>query len=89
MGAGFWGKNLARNFHALGVLEIICDASEEVLISSKKKYPEVSTTLSFSDVLTCPDIDAIVISTPAELHPLLPEILCLQENMCLLKNLWL
>ena len=68
VGAGFWGKNLARNFHALGVLEIICDASEEVLISSKKKYPEVSTTLSFSDVLTCPDIDAIVISTPAELH---------------------
>ena len=50
------------------MLEIICDASEEVLISSKKKYPEVSTTLSFSDVLTRQDIDAIVISTPAELH---------------------
>ncbi len=68
VGAGFWGKNLARNFHDLGVLKIICDASEEALQSSKKKYPEVSTTISFSDVLVRQDIDAVVISTPAELH---------------------
>ena len=68
VGAGFWGGNLARNFNALGVLKIICDASEEALKSSIEKYPEVATTLSFSDVLTRQDIDAIVISTPAELH---------------------
>ena len=63
--AGFWGGDLARNFNALGVLKIICDALEESLKSSIEKYPEVSTTLSFSDVLTRQDIDAIVISTPA------------------------
>ena len=68
VGAGFWGGNLARNFHALGVLKIICDASEEALNSSIEKYPDVSTTISFSDVLARHDIDAIVISAPAELH---------------------
>ena len=68
VGAGFWGKNLARNFHARGVLKIICDASEEALDSSAEKYPEISTTISFSDVLARHDIDAVVISAPAELH---------------------
>jgi UDP-2-acetamido-3-amino-2,3-dideoxy-glucuronate N-acetyltransferase len=68
VGAGFWGKNLARNFHALGVLEIVCDASQDALNASKTKYPEISTTLSFSDVLARHDVDAIVIAAPAELH---------------------
>ena len=67
VGTGFWGGNLARNFHSLGVLKLICDASEEALNSSTEKYPEVSTTISFSDVLARHDIDAIVISAPAEL----------------------
>jgi UDP-2-acetamido-3-amino-2,3-dideoxy-glucuronate N-acetyltransferase len=68
VGAGYWGKNLARNFHELGVLKIICDASEEVLLAAKEKYPDISTTLSFGEVLARHDIDAIIISTPAELH---------------------
>ncbi len=25
LGAGYWGKNLVRNFHELGVLRKICD----------------------------------------------------------------
>ena len=25
IGAGYWGKNLVRNFHQLGVLKTICD----------------------------------------------------------------
>ena len=27
IGAGYWGKNLVRNFHELGVLKTICDQS--------------------------------------------------------------
>ena len=68
VGAGYWGKNLARNFHELGVLKIICDASEEVLLAAKEKYPDISTTLSFGEVLARHDIDAIIIATPAERH---------------------
>ncbi|RPJ09991.1 MAG: gfo/Idh/MocA family oxidoreductase, partial [Deltaproteobacteria bacterium] len=25
IGSGYWGKNLVRNFHNLGVLKLICD----------------------------------------------------------------
>ena len=28
IGAGSWGKNLARVFHELGVLRAICDSSQ-------------------------------------------------------------
>ena len=31
IGAGYWGKNLARNFHQLGVLRLLCDADDEAL----------------------------------------------------------
>jgi len=27
VGAGYWGKNLARNFYELGVLDVICDTN--------------------------------------------------------------
>jgi UDP-2-acetamido-3-amino-2,3-dideoxy-glucuronate N-acetyltransferase len=33
IGAGYWGKNLARNFHALGGLHTLCDLSPAILDS--------------------------------------------------------
>ncbi|MCX6930862.1 MAG: hypothetical protein NT154_47815, partial [Verrucomicrobia bacterium] len=33
IGAGYWGKNLARNFNALGALHTLCDASQTTLSS--------------------------------------------------------
>ncbi|MBI4389714.1 MAG: Gfo/Idh/MocA family oxidoreductase [Nitrospinae bacterium] len=68
IGAGYWGKNLARNFYQLNALKIVCDPSQEVLASKRQKYPDVETSVSFSDTLLCPDIDAVVIATPAVMH---------------------
>ena len=31
VGAGYWGKNLVRNFGALGVLDAICDSRKDTL----------------------------------------------------------
>lgn len=31
IGNGYWGKNLVRNFHALGVLKLVCDTRTEAL----------------------------------------------------------
>ena len=31
VGSGYWGKNLVRNFHALGALAAICDKDKAVL----------------------------------------------------------
>ena len=68
IGAGHWGKNLARVFYELGVLKTICESSEEIRKRKSAKYPGITTTSSFADVLASPDIHAVVIATPAELH---------------------
>ncbi len=68
VGAGYWGKNLARVFNELGVLRVICDPSEEIIEGKSKMYPGVSVTPSFTDVLHQPDINAVAIATPAVHH---------------------
>jgi UDP-2-acetamido-3-amino-2,3-dideoxy-glucuronate N-acetyltransferase len=68
IGAGHWGKNLARVFHELGILKTICESSEEILLKKGAKYPEITTTSSFAEVLDSPDINVIAIATPAEQH---------------------
>ena len=67
-GCGFWGKNLARNFSSLGALRLVCDPSVEALSSAKEIAPEVETNQDFMSAIGSPDIDAIVIATPAETH---------------------
>ena len=71
VGAGYWGKNLARNFYNLNVLKLICDPSEDVLREMEKKHPKVITAFSFSQAIESSDIDAVVIATPVEKHFLL------------------
>ncbi len=68
IGSGYWGKNLVRNYHELGVLKLICDKNETVLAGFKKQYPGVDTCLALNDVLSRKDIDGVVIATPAETH---------------------
>ena len=40
IGAGYWGKNLVRNFHQLGVLKTICDQSSAIRQQMAKDYPD-------------------------------------------------
>ncbi|TKB23969.1 oxidoreductase [Desulfopila sp. IMCC35006] len=68
IGAGYWGKNLVRNFHQLGSLKLIYDKSETVLRSLKEQYGDIDTCISLSHVLERKDIEGVVISTPAETH---------------------
>jgi UDP-2-acetamido-3-amino-2,3-dideoxy-glucuronate N-acetyltransferase len=67
VGAGYWGKNLVRNFHELGALTTVCDTREEVRQSTASTYG-VKTTASFDLLLSDPGIDAIVIAAPAAQH---------------------
>ncbi len=67
VGCGYWGKNLLRNFHDLGALEVVCDADSERLTAFHAKYG-VRTVLSYSDVLADPAVDAVALATPAEQH---------------------
>ena len=68
LGCGYWGKNLARNFHELGALRLVCDPAEVGRIAAAKIAPGVSTSPEFDDALQSGDIDAVAIATPAETH---------------------
>ena len=68
VGAGYWGANLIRVFHQLGVLHRICDFSQEQLNALTEKYPGISMDISYDSILDDPLVDAVVIATPAECH---------------------
>lgn len=68
IGCGYWGKNLARNFYDLNVLGIICDSDPGKADEITERYKGVVFTQRHSDVFSSPDIESIVIATPAETH---------------------
>ena len=68
VGAGYWGKNLARNFHALGALHTICDNDRATLDSYATGYEGVQTTTDYERVLANPAITQVTIAAPAVLH---------------------
>jgi UDP-2-acetamido-3-amino-2,3-dideoxy-glucuronate N-acetyltransferase len=68
IGAGFWGKNLLRNFASLGALALVCDRQPDTLERATQVCPGVRTSASFSEVLDDPEIEAVAIASPAISH---------------------
>ncbi len=68
VGCGYWGKNLVRNFHALGALAAVCDASEACLERLAAEYPGVTRHQSYKDILADPAIAGVVLATHAASH---------------------
>jgi len=68
VGVGYWGKNLVRNFDALGVLAALCDSDKSLGESCKKKYPAVKFYSKYSEVLADPGISGVALATPAVAH---------------------
>jgi UDP-2-acetamido-3-amino-2,3-dideoxy-glucuronate N-acetyltransferase len=68
IGSGYWGKNLIRNYSELGVLKLICDQNETTLNAFKEQFAGLETCLAANDVYGDPDIEGVVIATPAETH---------------------
>lgn len=69
VGYGYWGPNLARNFHGLAGAELayVVDANPEVLARVRRLYA-CTTTTAFADVLADEQVHAVVIATPARSH---------------------
>ena len=65
-GAGYWGKNLVRNFYELGALKTICDKHPDIQSQYEEKYPGLTYTKDFQSLLDDNSIEALVIATPAE-----------------------
>jgi predicted dehydrogenase len=70
VGVGGWGKNLARNYYQIpeSKLRYICDLDEKRLKDLAGQLPGTETTTQFDLLLRSPEVQAIVIATPAPTH---------------------
>ena len=66
VGAGYWGKNLLRNFNELGALYAICESNPDnpnlTLYAGTRLYTE------YRDLLSDSHVEAVAISAPAVMH---------------------
>jgi len=68
LGCGYWGQNLVRNFASLGVLHAVCDPSETGRAKARELSADAHIYSEMEAALDDPNIDAVVIATPAETH---------------------
>ncbi|MBZ0270932.1 Gfo/Idh/MocA family oxidoreductase [bacterium] len=70
VGAGYWGPNLVRNLLRIdsGAVAAVCDLDEARLAALRNAFPGVRTTASLNDIVTAPDIDAVMLALPPGLH---------------------
>ena len=68
VGCGYWGKNLCRNFSALGALAMVVDSTETGQVNARSIAADVQFSSKIEDALTNPDIQALALATPAETH---------------------
>jgi predicted dehydrogenase len=68
VGLGYWGPNLARNFDELGELRWLCELDPDLRERFGARYPEASVSGDFDELLNDPELDAVVIATPAVTH---------------------
>lgn len=70
IGAGYWGKNLVRNFATAQRcnLKYVCDRNENILAKHKANFPFIQVSADFDNVLCDSEVDAVVIATEASAH---------------------
>jgi predicted dehydrogenase len=70
IGYGYWGPNVVRNFagHEDCRIAAICDQDERRLASAVSRYPTARAVSRADEILTSPEIDAVVIVTPVFTH---------------------
>jgi predicted dehydrogenase/acetyltransferase-like isoleucine patch superfamily enzyme len=65
-GCGAWGKNLVRNFAALGVLHGIVDPDRAAAAALARQHD--AAAVEWDAVLADPTVNAVAIASPAALH---------------------
>ena len=66
IGCGYWGKNLVRNFAALGALAAICDPDQATAAQLSLRF--AAPVREITAVLGDPAITAVAIAAPAVAH---------------------
>jgi len=70
VGYGYWGPNIARNFHTVkdARVAVICDKRTESLTRAKQAFPDAEVTSDLCRVVMSPDVDAVAVVTPVWTH---------------------
>jgi predicted dehydrogenase len=70
IGAGYWGKNLVRNFATAKrcFLKYVCDLDQKTLEVQKRNFPYIKTTTNMEKMINDGGIDAVVIATGVPSH---------------------
>ena len=83
IGAGYWGKNLVRNFYGLDALGLVVDPSPGIQERMALDYPGVKMSNSYAEALKDTNIRGIAIATPAETHGnLIREAIYAGKDVC-------
>jgi predicted dehydrogenase len=69
-GAGYWGAKLARNVFEVpgGRLAMVCDVDPARRDAIAGRYPGCRAAPDFNALIVQPELDAIVLATPAAVH---------------------
>src|SRR3954469_25457892 len=70
IGFGYWGVNYVRVFSEMpdAHLAAVCDERPDRIAEAKRRFPDVGMNLDVEGVLNNPEIDAVVVATPATTH---------------------
>jgi UDP-2-acetamido-3-amino-2,3-dideoxy-glucuronate N-acetyltransferase len=85
IGAGYWGKNLVRNFAELGALHGICDVDEGRASELADKYG-ARIYGSLTEIWEDQSVDAVAIAVPAELHYDVADAALRADKHCLVEK---
>jgi predicted dehydrogenase len=70
VGVGYWGPNLLRNFAQIpsATAKWAADLDKGRLDHMSTMYPGLKTTEDYRQILEDPEVDAVVVATPADTH---------------------
>ena len=70
IGCGYWGPNLIRNFNEnyQTDLRYACDLDDQRLERIKVRYPAITVTKNYKDLLRDKDLHVVAIATPVYSH---------------------
>jgi predicted dehydrogenase len=70
IGCGYWGPKLIRNFSSVpgATVTAVCDLDAERLARQLRPGAPLFATRDAAELMTSPDVDAVVIATPVSTH---------------------
>jgi predicted dehydrogenase len=88
VGLGYWGPNLARNFDRLPETRLrwICDGSDESRARWTPHFPNARASADLDQLLSDPELDAVVIATPVPTHARLAQRVLAAGKHCFVEK---